>query len=109
MLIEKKRMWTNCPKKENVCGQAIFSPLSLTSGDALFLCTELACVAGVSDFFWLGNFLLRFNKTLSYVHNSLWLSVIINDILNLRIPLSQDVRIKRGFQGTQGFGTSLRI
>ena len=59
---------------------------------------EPAGVAGASDFFWLGNSVLRFNKKLSYVYNSLGLSVIIsiNDILNLRIPLSQDVLSKGG-------------
>lgn len=66
--------------------------------DSLFLHIEPADVAGASNFVWLGNFVLRFNKKLSYVYNSLGLSVIIsiNVIFNLRNPLSQDALSKGG-------------
>ena len=46
--------------------------------DSLFLHIEPAGVAGASNFFWLGNFVLRFNKKRSYVYNSLGLIVIIS-------------------------------
>ena len=39
-------------KKENACGQAVFSPLSVIRADSLFLYIEPAGVAGASNFFW---------------------------------------------------------
>ena len=75
-----------------------FPPLSVIRVDSLFLHIEPAGVAGAGNFFWLGNFVLRFNKKLSYVYHSLGLSVIIsiNVIFNLRNPLSQDALLKGG-------------